>query len=82
MDQKLRLLLVAANENERFDEEIEDRRRAFSVEFDKRGVFVTIGRFDTYLCWEPEGACFWRVEHGALDTQFWRMHLMVGSVPA
>ena len=82
MDQKLRLLLVAANENERFGDDVEERRRAFSVEFDRRGVFVTLGRFDTYLCWEPDSACFWRVEQGALDAQLWRVHLMVGAVPA
>ena len=56
-------------------------RRRFSVEIDRRGVFATIGRYDAYLCLEPEAARSLQREPGSFDGQLWRLHLIVSRVP-
>jgi hypothetical protein len=58
------------------------RRRRFAVELDRRGVFLRLGRTEAYLCAEPTSA--WAFERGpdGLDAQAWRVHLIVGPVPA
>ena len=58
------------------------RRRHFSVELDRRGLFLRLGRTEAYLCGEPEGAWYCRSEPGGVDAQAWRLHLVVGRVPS
>ncbi|MGK7870952.1 hypothetical protein [Falsiroseomonas sp. E2-1-a20] len=77
MDPKLRLMLVASNDLNCSALTHAPRRRRFSAEFDRRGLFMTFGRFDVYLCTEPEAAwSLLRDRHG-LDLQFWRLHLII-----
>jgi hypothetical protein len=82
VDPKLRLLLVAAD-NPDFERNTASvsRRRRFSVEIDRRGMFAHLWRFDVYLCAERESA--WAVERepGGIDVQLWRLHLMLSRVP-
>jgi hypothetical protein len=52
-------------------------RRRFSAEFDRRGLFLTFGRFDVYLCTEPEAAWSFLRDRRGLDSQFWRLHLII-----
>ncbi len=81
MDPKLRLLLVAASDPDFERRAAPVSRRGFSVEVDRRGIFVALWRFDVYLCAERESA--WAVvrEPGSIDVQLWRLHLMVSRVP-
>jgi hypothetical protein len=58
------------------------RRRRFALELDRRGVFVRLGRTETYLCAEPDSAWILQREPGALDAQAWRLHLVIDRVPA
>jgi hypothetical protein len=53
------------------------RRRRFSAEFDRRGLFLTLGRFDVYFCTEPEAAWSFLQDRYGFDWQFWRLHLIV-----
>jgi hypothetical protein len=53
------------------------RRRRFSAEFDRRGLFLTFGRFDVYLCTEPEAAWSFLRDANGFDGQFWRLHLII-----
>jgi hypothetical protein len=77
MDPKLRLMLVASNDLNCSALTFAPRKRRFSAEFDRRGLFLTLGRFDLYLCTEPEAAwSFLRDRHG-FDWQFWRLHLII-----
>jgi hypothetical protein len=58
------------------------RRRRFALELDRRGVFLRLGQTEAYLCAEPEGAWAFAREPGALDAQAWRLHPVVGRIPA
>jgi hypothetical protein len=81
MDRNLRLLLAAANDDG-FVAEATPLRRRFSIEFGRRGIFVTIGSMDVYLCGEADSAWSFLREPGGLDVQAWRLHLIVGRAPA
>ncbi len=56
--------------------------RGLSVELGRRGVLVSLGGVDTYLCFEPEAAWFAHREPAGCDLQLWRLHLMVGRAPS
>jgi hypothetical protein len=56
-------------------------RRSFSAEFDRRGLFLNLGQFDAYVCFEPAPAWFVRREPGDFDIQAWRLHLIVSRAP-
>jgi hypothetical protein len=77
MDRRLSHLLAAPTDGQ----PALATRRAFSIEFDRRGLFVSLGRFDGYLCAEPESAWSFLREPGSFDAQVWRLHLIVSRVP-
>jgi hypothetical protein len=81
MDTKLKLQLVAANDPDFEAPDREPARRSFSVELDRRGVFITLGRWDVYLCAEPESEWQLLREPGGFDAQAWRLHLIVSRLP-
>lgn len=72
MDPKLHLLVVVNNEPGSEMRATSAKRGAFCVEVDRRGVFVSVGRRDVYLCTEPEPAWSFAREPGGFDTQMWR----------
>ena len=81
MDANVRLLLVAANDSRPDPVIAPAKRRAFSVEIGRRGVFMTLGPFDAYLCTEPEKTWFAMREPDCFDAQLWRLHLILSRVP-
>jgi len=81
MDPNVRLLLIAANDSAPRTMVRPPKRRAFSVEIDRRGVFATLGPFEAYLCGESEKAWFVVREPDCLDVQLWRLHLILSRVP-
>jgi hypothetical protein len=56
-------------------------RRSFSAELDCRGLFLNLGPFDAYVCFEAASAWFVQRELGDFDIQAWRLHLIVSRVP-
>jgi hypothetical protein len=81
MDAKLRLLLAAATDDDVRAWDAPPSRRPFLIEFERRGVFAQLWRFDAYLCTEPDTAWTFTREPGGFDMQVWRLHLIVGTVP-
>jgi hypothetical protein len=77
VDPKLRLMLVASNDLNCSALAQIPRRRRFSAEFDRRGLFLTFGRFDVYVCTEPEAAWSFLRDGRGFDGQFWRLHLII-----
>jgi hypothetical protein len=82
MDPNLRALVAAAEASDWCEEPIPPRRRRFSVELDRRGLFLRVARTELYLCAEANGAWSAYREPGGFDLQMWRLHLVVGKVPA
>ena len=82
MDRNLRLLLAAANDDDFAMEAPPAPRRRFSIEFDRRGIFVSLGATDAYLCREPDSAWRFLRETDGFDAHAWRLHLIVAKVPA
>jgi hypothetical protein len=81
MDPSLRALVAATERANWMDELAASRARAFSVELDRRGLFLRIGRVEAYLCTEADRAWSFCREPGGLDAQAWRLHLVVGAAP-
>jgi hypothetical protein len=81
MDRKLRLLLVGPNDCRIEAREPPTRRRPFSIEIDRQGVFVCVGQFDAYFRAERDTAWYIQREPDGFDAQVWRLHLIVGRVP-
>ena len=52
-----------------------------SVELDRLGLFLRLGRVEVYLCTEADRA--WGCRHGpdGFDLRASRLHLVVGTVP-
>jgi hypothetical protein len=80
MNQNLRAL-VAAESAAWSDEPTTPRRSPFSVELDRRGLFLRFGRVEAYLCTEVDGAWTFYREPGGFDAQAGRLHLVVGTPP-
>ena len=78
----MRMLLAAANDDAFIGPTAPLPRPAFRVEIGRRGVFLHLWRFDAYLCAEPEAGWSLSRETGGFDCQLWRLHLIVGRVPA
>lgn len=81
MDHNLRLLLAAANDDSFAADAAPARRRRFSIEFGRRGIFVSFAGTDAYLCGEPDSAWSFIREPGGFDAHAWRLHLIVGKAP-
>jgi hypothetical protein len=82
MDPKLNhLVLVAANDLGFEPQNLPAKRRAFCIEIDRRGMFLSLGGRDAYVCAEPHSAWSFVREPGGFDTQMWRLHLIVSRAP-
>jgi hypothetical protein len=81
MDPNLKLLLVAANDTGFRPAGLARRQGRFAFEVGRRGIFARLGRFEMYLCTEPDSAWVFLREPGGFDAQAWRLHLIAGPVP-
>ena len=81
MDPKLRALVATAEGADWTEASKPVRQGRFSVELDRRGLFLRLGRVEAYLCAEAEGAWVFYREPGGFDAQAWRLHLVVGTAP-
>lgn len=78
----MRMLLAAANDDEFIGPTAPLPRQPFRVEIGDRGVFLHLWKFDAYLCTEPDAGWSLTREAGGFDCQIWRLHVIVGRVPA
>ena len=81
MHHNLNALLAAAADAAPSEVWLASRRRRFSLELDRRGLFLRLGGVEAYLCAEPQAGWSLRREPGGLDAHAWRLHLIVGRVP-
>jgi hypothetical protein len=82
MTNQLRALLAASDRLDIDGSGVARPGRRFSIELDRRGLFLRLGATEAYLCREAEGAWFVQREPGGFDAQLWRLHLVVGRVPS
>ena len=81
MDPNLRTLVAAAERANWTDELAASRPSRFSVELDRRGLFLRLGRTEFYLCAEAERAWGLYREPGGFDLHLGRLHLVAGRSP-
>jgi hypothetical protein len=81
VNRNLDALLAAAENSDWTNEPVTEKRHRFSVELDRRGLFLRAGRVEAYLCTETNWAWTFHREPGGLDAQVWRLHLITGRAP-
>jgi hypothetical protein len=69
MTNQLRALLAASDRLDIDAGGLARPRRRFSVELDRRGLFLRLGGTEAYLCREPSGAWFIQREPGGFAAQ-------------
>jgi hypothetical protein len=81
MHQNPSALLVASADPNLSEVAVRASRHRFSIELDRSGLFVRLGRTEAYCCTEPERAWAFVREPGGFDAQAWRLHLIIGRIP-
>ncbi len=82
MDPSLRALITATERANWMDEASASQPKLFSVELDRRGLFLRVGRIEAYLCTEADRAWSFCREPGGFDLRAWCLHLLVSKVPS